>query len=468
MNVITITPPVVQFNTPYPSGAYLTSFFKSEGLNAIWYDLNIHFFYSVFSADGLRRLFSLSETSALKLADKVEREGDEDTAFNLRRYVSQKENWIEWIDFITATLCGNGAREKAHQFLYSPFSPRGSRMENYIAGLEREPTVDDVRFLCTFALADLSDYITVAFDPQFSLVRYAESLAVDTRSFSDFEKQIDSLVMAHFYKPVLERVAETVIVGLEPATFAKQTCSTICTSQSSEASRFRGNDRMLICISIPFAGTFLPALYTARFFKQKFGDSVFICVGGGFVNTELREAKDPALSKYIDAISYDRGYGSYKALLSIINTVVEGSQRGGIETTANLHFADISLHSKDLGVNLNGCSKVALLAATIGPQVDALIRRHSSQDPVYASILQATGAMFIEEVVDLVNAEIKKIAEAQGLKTKPRYSPGYGDVPLDIQKEFFRLLPCTRIGLTLMDTLIMAPEKSVTAFVGLL
>ena len=130
-------------------------------------------------------------------------------------------------------------------------------------------------------------------------------------------------------------------------------------------------------------------------------------------------------------------------------------------------FADVTLHSKDLGSNLKDCSKVALVAATIGPQVDALIRRYSSTDSVYASILQATGAMYIEEVVDLLNAEIKKIAETQGLKTRPRYSPGYGDVPLDIQRDFFRLLPCTRIGLTLMDTLIMAPEKSVTAFIGL-
>ena len=132
-----------------------------------------------------------------------------------------------------------------------------------------------------------------------------------------------------------------------------------------------------------------------------------------------------------------------------------------------LSFADVTLQSRDLGNNLKDCKKVALLAATLGPQVDALIRRHSSMNPVYASILQATGAMFIEEVVDFVNDEIKKIAEAAGLKTKPRYSPGYGDVPLEVQKDFFRLLPCTRIGLTLMDTLIMAPEKSVTAFVGI-
>ena len=135
--------------------------------------------------------------------------------------------------------------------------------------------------------------------------------------------------------------------------------------------------------------------------------------------------------------------------------------------STTVSFADVTLQSRDLGRNLSGCSQVALLAATIGPQVDALIRRHSSLDPVYASILQATGAMFIEELVDLVNSEIKKIAAGQGLKTRPRYSPGYGDVPLQVQKDFFRLLPCTRIGLTLMDTLIMAPEKSVTAFVGI-
>ena len=298
MKTIIITPPVVQFNSPYPSGAYLKAFFthpEGGGQSAddvTWYDLNIRLFYEVFSRNGLTKLFELSEKNALKLADEAERKGDENTAFNLRRYISQKSNWINWIDFITSVLSGGGAREKEHQFLYSPFAPRGNRMENYLSEVSesgREPTVDDMRFLCTFALADLSDYITVAFDPQFSLVRYAESLAVDTRSFSDFEKQIDSPIMEHFYKPVLARHAELVSASF---------------------------DKLLVCISIPFAGTFLPALYTARWFKKQFGENVFVCIGGGFVNTELREARDPALAKYIDAISYDRGYGSYKALLT--------------------------------------------------------------------------------------------------------------------------------------------------------
>ena len=293
MKAVTIIPPLVQLNAPYPSGAYLTSFFKSEGLDAVWADLSIELFYQIFCREGLERLFEISGTRALELADRAEKDGDDNTAFNLRRYIATKSNWIEWIDFITAVLSGGGAREKEHQFLYSPFAPRGQRMEDFLAGIVdsgREPSVDDVRFLCSYALADLADYITAAFDPNFSLIRYAEHLTVDERSFSELEKELDSPVLEHFYKPVLE--THPVIVGLDPTI-------------------------SLICISIPFAGTFIPALYTARFLKQKYGDKVFICIGGGFVNTELRDAREPALGKYIDAISYDRGYGSYHELIKL-------------------------------------------------------------------------------------------------------------------------------------------------------
>lgn len=130
-------------------------------------------------------------------------------------------------------------------------------------------------------------------------------------------------------------------------------------------------------------------------------------------------------------------------------------------------FADMTIFSKNLGFNLKNSSEIALLAATIGPQVDAYIRRATASDSVYAAICQATGAMYIEQFVDLINDEIKNQAATKGKTTTPRFSPGYGDINLSTQKDFFRLLNCSRIGLTLMDTLIMAPEKSVTAFVGL-
>ena len=96
-----------------------------------------------------------------------------------------------------------------------------------------------------------------------------------------------------------------------------------------------------------------------------------------------------------------------------------------------------------------------------------IIRRAQISGSADAAVMQGCGAMFIESFVDLLNDEIRKNAEARKMRAHPRFSPGYGDVPLSMQKEFFRLLPCEKIGLSLMDTLIMAPEKSVTAFIGL-
>lgn len=296
MNVIVINPPLVQLNTAYPSGAYLKAFFKSQNCNTQSYDLSIQLFYSIFSKQGLTKLFELSWAKANKIANQAEERGDETTAFNIRRYLNNKNNWINWIDFITDTLRGGG-REKAHQFLFSPYAPRGSRMDNFLSNLQREPNIDDVRFLCSFALADLADYITAVFDPHFSLIRYAEALTVDESSFSEIEKNVDSPVMKEFYYPVLKK-------NFSDFDFHSDV----------------DDEKTLICISVPFAGTFTPALFTAKYFKEKFKDKVFVVIGGGFVNTELRQANEVALAKYIDGISYDRGYGSYIEFLNLYNS----------------------------------------------------------------------------------------------------------------------------------------------------
>jgi hypothetical protein len=139
-----------------------------------------------------------------------------------------------------------------------------------------------------------------------------------------------------------------------------------------------------------------------------------------------------------------------------------------------IKFADVEFSSADLYSNLIGfsstdkpCTKIVLLAATIGVQVDFLIRRYQQKDCVKAAIMQAVAASFIEEYVDLLNKKIKDDSNILGEKTRARFSPGFGDVSLQLQKDFFRILPCSKIGLTLMDTLIMAPEKSVTAFIGI-
>lgn len=294
MNVIVIQPPLVQLNSPYPSGAYLKSFFNKNGHNAVWHDLSVQLVHSIFSKNGLKKLFELSKENAMKIASTAEKNGEFATAKNLRRYIFQSYLWIEWIDFIMSVLCGKqipSSRELCHRFILSPYTPRGNRMENYIANLDREPNVDDTRNIASLALEDLADYISVAFDKSFSLVRYAESIAVNETSFSQIEEKLNSPILTNFYAEVLE------------AAFSKTSITE--------------NEKTLVCISVPFAGTFTSALFTAKYLRKKYGEKIFICFGGGFINTELREFNDSSFFKYADAISYDRGYGSYKNFFDV-------------------------------------------------------------------------------------------------------------------------------------------------------
>ena len=119
----------------------------------------------------------------------------------------------------------------------------------------------------------------------------------------------------------------------------------------------------------------------------------------------------------------------------------------------------------DLKTHLAGSKKVVLFAATVGTGLDRLLTKYSSLSPAKALLLQAIGAERIESLCD---AFCKELAEAEGLVPTMRFSPGYGRVPLEAQKEIFALLqPMQRMGLGLTDSLLMTPTKSVTAWFGL-
>lgn len=119
--------------------------------------------------------------------------------------------------------------------------------------------------------------------------------------------------------------------------------------------------------------------------------------------------------------------------------------------------------SSDLAKNLKDCEKVIVFAATVGIGIDRLISKYSRLSPAKALIFQAIGAERIESLCDVFCSDLKK----KGYLTVPRFSPGYGDLPLDIQKNIFAVLDCPRkIGLTLNSSLLMSPSKSVTAFIG--
>lgn len=123
--------------------------------------------------------------------------------------------------------------------------------------------------------------------------------------------------------------------------------------------------------------------------------------------------------------------------------------------------------SASLARNLTGCDHIVLFAATVGVGLDRLIARYNRLSPARALMFQAIGAERIEELCDAFNARITREKEEQGRATRPRYSPGYGDLPLEMQTDIFAVLDCPRqIGLTLNNSLLMSPSKSVTAIIG--
>lgn len=127
---------------------------------------------------------------------------------------------------------------------------------------------------------------------------------------------------------------------------------------------------------------------------------------------------------------------------------------------------DFSIVSKDLAKNLQGCEYVLLLCATVGIELDRLIAKYGRFSPSRALLLQAIGTERIEALCDDFCQEY---AQENACTLKPRFSCGYGDLPLETQRQIFALLNCSKhIGVYLNDSLLMVPSKSVTAFVGIL
>jgi hypothetical protein len=117
---------------------------------------------------------------------------------------------------------------------------------------------------------------------------------------------------------------------------------------------------------------------------------------------------------------------------------------------------------------LHDCEQVVLFAATVGLDGDRLIARYSKIKPSKAICFQAIGAAQIETLCDIFCREIAEKCEEQGYRIGNRFSPGYGEFPLGRQQEIFLLLDCARrIGVTLLESGLMSPTKSVTAVFGI-
>lgn len=129
---------------------------------------------------------------------------------------------------------------------------------------------------------------------------------------------------------------------------------------------------------------------------------------------------------------------------------------------------DLVLEGKSIYNHLKNAKKVALLVGTLGIEVERRIRQYSLMAMSKSLILDACCTEYIEKICDLAECEIEEAVAKEGLILNRRFSPGYGDLSLEVQPKLLSVLEADRrIGVNLSETLLMIPRKSVTAIIGL-
>jgi hypothetical protein len=273
--VLFITPPLVQPNTPYPATTYLTGYFDRIGIAAEQADLSLQTLLALFSADGLTELFGEVE-SLDGLSD------------NARRIYALRHDYIATIDAAIAFLQGR-TPSLAKSIADGAFLPEAARFEQEVdldytfgsMGLR-----DKAVYLATLYLEDLCDFITEAVDRRFGFSRYAERLGRYAGSFDSLEWEL-SMAPTFIDRLMLRRLDE-LIAAHEPR---------------------------LVCFTVPFPGNLYSALRCGRYIKTRH-THIKVEMGGGFANTELRRLRDPRVFEYTDYITLDDGEEPLRRLVA--------------------------------------------------------------------------------------------------------------------------------------------------------
>ena len=133
-----------------------------------------------------------------------------------------------------------------------------------------------------------------------------------------------------------------------------------------------------------------------------------------------------------------------------------------------LEIGTLKVKSRHLRKNLEGCEKAVLFGATLGTGVDLLMKKRSLTDMAGVVVLQACAAAMLEEFCDQVCQELSCRMKKEDQYLRPRFSPGYGDFSMEHQGEILRMLEAPKqIGLTMTDSSMLVPTKSVTAVIGI-
>ncbi|WP_310449538.1 B12-binding domain-containing radical SAM protein [Sulfuritalea sp.] len=285
LRVLCVIPPMTQLNTPYPSTAYLTGFLRSRGVNAVQEDLALALVLHLFSREGLLAvrtcIADLPRQQRTPRVQAFERE--------FERYLATVEPAVAFLQGRDPSI---GHRIAGRHFL--PEGPRFAPLDAYVDDEGGDPlawafgalgVTDRARHFATLYLDDLADVLREAVDARFEFVRYAESLAQSQASFNPLAQALAAP------ENLVDRSLRELTLGAL-ARHAPQ----------------------VVLVSTPFPGNVYGAFRIAQAIKAH--DATIVTVlGGGFVNTELRELAEPRVFDYFDYVTLDDGERPLLALL---------------------------------------------------------------------------------------------------------------------------------------------------------
>tara|TARA_R110002073_G_scaffold103664_10_gene234782 strand:+ start:12238 stop:14310 length:2073 start_codon:yes stop_codon:yes gene_type:complete len=265
MSLTLVLPPLTQLNTPYPSISYLAQDLRRHNIACSQRDFGIELVLRLLSREGLEEVFE----------ELAERDELPEEAW---RALSLAEHHLEAIGPAIAFLQGRAANI-APRILETGFLPAGPRMQRAdLRSFGPMGGQDAARHLATLYIADTADLITACIDEGFALSRYQAHLATSAQSF----------------EPIWARLGQETIVDRH--------LDALCDSLTTE----------VVGLSVPFPGNLYGALRLGRRLKER---GVYVVMGGGYINTELRDVDEPRLWQCVDAVTYDDGEGPLRALL---------------------------------------------------------------------------------------------------------------------------------------------------------
>ena len=287
--ILSLIPPMTQLNTPYPSTAYLTGFLRSRSIDATQDDIALKLVLELFSPAGLQGIH-----------ERVKAIPPKKRSATLQCFADQFDRYLATVTPAIAFLQGRdpsvGHRICGRNFL--PEGPRFASLDVYIDEDGGDPLAwafgslgvqDKARHLATLYLNDLADVLREAVDARFEFVRYGESLA---RSQPTFE-------------PLAKALAAP--PSLVDSTLEKLTILAVDRNRPT-----------IVLLSVPFPGSVYAAFRMAQAIKAH-DPQIVTVLGGGWVNTELRELKEPRVFDYFDFVTLDDGERPILALLDYLD-----------------------------------------------------------------------------------------------------------------------------------------------------